>query len=219
MKSQLDLYHSYFDRIQVELNLLQNNITLVLGNINQLSSIITEINSTRLKYSKNNNEKDKLNETMNKMKNNIDNNIKSMNNFTNQMLSMNNMLNNMTSFSGMNNMNFMNMSMPPPPLGISQDMMKKTNFYGVPDIWKNMYENLSKWHLHFLNEDNNEFIFIDISEEKTVKEAIDMYLKKSNRNRTDDIKFFHDNKELNPDLKLSQSGLKSFSKIVVVSKK
>ena len=218
MESQLDLYHSYFDRIQVELNLLQNNITLVLGNINQLSSIITEINSTRLKYSKNNNEKDKLNETMNKMKNNIDNNIKSMNNFTNQMLSMNNMLNNMTSFSGMNNMNFMNMSMPP-PLGINQDMMKMTNFYGMPYILKNMDENFFKWHLYFLNEDNNEIISIDISEEKTIKEAIDMYLKKSNRNRTDDIKFFHDKKELNPDLKLSQSGLKCFSKIVVVSKK
>jgi len=218
MESQLDLYHSYFDRIQGTLDLLQNSITLVLGHINQLSSIITEINSTRLKYSKNNNEKDKLNETMNKTKNNIDNNIKSMNNFTNQMLSMNNMLNNMTSFSGMNNMNFMNMSMPP-PLGINQDMMKMTNFYGMPDIWKNMYENFFKWHLYFLNEDNNEITTIDISEEKTVKEAIDMYLKKSNRNRTDDIKFFHDNKELNPDLKLSQSGLKCFSKIVVVSKK
>ena len=218
MESQLDLYHSYFDRIQGTLDLLQNSITLVLGHINQLSSIITEINSTRLKYSKNNNEKDKLNETMNKTKNNIDNNIKSMNNFTNQMLSMNNMLNNMTSFSGMNNMNFMNMSMPP-PLGINQDMMKMTNFYGMPDILKNMYENFFKWHLYFLNEDNNEITTIDISEEKTVKEAIDMYLKKSNRNRTDDIKFFHDNKELNPDLKLSQSGLKCFSKIVVVSKK
>ena len=73
------------------------------------------------------------------------------------------------------------------------------------------------WNLLFENQTYGKTVTITISEQKTVKEAISLYLLKSGI--TDKCKFIFNNKELFPEMKICQSGLNNLSRITVISTK
>ena len=73
------------------------------------------------------------------------------------------------------------------------------------------------WILIFEDQKDKSSINIRISEQKLVKEAISMYLLKSGR--TDKCKYIFNQHELQPELKICQSGLSNFSRILVISVK
>ena len=70
-------------------------------------------------------------------------------------------------------------------------------------------------NLRFENQDDKSSINIRISEQKLVKEAISIYLIKSGR--TDKCKYIFNMHDLNPEMKICQSGLCNDSKILVIS--
>jgi len=137
------------------------------------------------------------------------NNLSNMdNNMINNMMNINNNMQNMA--MGMNNMmGIQNMNMLMPMNGIMNNM----NF-GIPGL---NLEDHDGWNLLFENQWDKKFVTIRISEKKQVKEAINMYKIKSNNNR--ECKYRFNNKELIPEMKICQSGLNNFSKILVISVK
>ena len=75
------------------------------------------------------------------------------------------------------------------------------------------------WNLLFENQTNRQIVNIRISEDKFAKEAISAYLLKVNESNVNDFKFIFNNKQLFPEMKISQTGLNNGSKILVVSQK
>ena len=129
------------------------------------------------------------------------------NNMINNMMNINNNFQNMA--LGINNMAMgmqgMNMLMP------MNGIMNNMNF-GMQNF--NIEDN-EGLNLRFENQDDKSSINIRISEQKLVKEAISMYLIKSNR--TDKCKYIFNMHDLNPEMKICQSGLCNDSKILVIS--
>ena len=130
------------------------------------------------------------------------------NNINNNMMNINNNMQKMA--MGMNNMMGMqDMNMLMPMNGIMNNM----NF-GIPGL---NLEDHDGWNLLFENQWDKKVVNIRISEKKLVKEAINMYKIKSNNNR--ECKYIINNKDLFPEMKICQSGLSNFSKILVISVK
>ena len=127
---------------------------------------------------------------MNNMMNNINNNIQNIN------MEMNNMM-------GMQNM--MNMPIP------MNEVINNMNI-GMPITLEDTYG----WNLIFEEQNRKTCCSIRISEQKTFKEAIDLYLLKSGNN--DVYRFICNNKELLPEMKICESGLTNMSKILVILK-
>ena len=128
------------------------------------------------------------------------------NSMMNNMMNINNNFQNMA--LGMNNMmgiQGMNMLMP------MNGIMNNMNF-GMQTI---NLDDPEGWILRFEDQEDKPSINIKISEQKLVKEAISMYLLKSGR--TDKCKYIFNQHELQPELKICQSGLCNGSKILVLS--
>ena len=70
------------------------------------------------------------------------------------------------------------------------------------------------WNLIFENLEDKKSVTIRISEQKLVKEAINMYFLKTGI--TDQCKFIFNTKPLNPEIKISHSGLINFARIYVI---
>ena len=129
---------------------------------------------------------------------------KANNNMMNNM--MGNMMNNFQNINmGMNNlMNIPNIQM---PMNAMMNNMNIQNNFSIDD--------LSGWKLFFEDGVNKPKIYIQINEQKLIKEAINMYMLKSGR--TDKCKFIFNGHELFPEVKICQSGLKNMSVILVIS--
>ena len=131
------------------------------------------------------------------------------NNMNNNML-INNMMNNINDNiqninMGMNNMigmQYMNMPMP------MNGMINNINI-GM----NNFSEDVNGWNLIFEDNMYRNSIPVRISEQKSIKEAIKIYLLKSGI--TDKCKFIF-NTELLPEMKICDSGLTNMSKIIVI---
>ena len=70
------------------------------------------------------------------------------------------------------------------------------------------------WILFFEDQSQNSIESIKISEQKLVKEAIALYMQKTGKNGH--YQFIFNHQELYPELKICQSGLSNFSKIMVI---
>ena len=133
------------------------------------------------------------------------------------MMNMNNM-NMMPNMLGMNgnmmmNQNMMNMGMPNMmgmPMGNMAAMGNMSGMGNLPGM-----DDAQGWNLIFENQNDLSNIIVTISEQKTIKEAISMYRVKANR--TDECKFLFNSKQLYPEMRICESGLKDKSKILVVS--
>jgi hypothetical protein len=147
---------------------------------------------------------------------NMINNPMNGNNMMN-MMNMNNM-NMMPNMFGMNgnmmmNQNMMNMGMPNMmgmPMGNMAAMGNMAGMGNLPGM-----DDSQGWNLIFENQNDLSNIIVTISEQKTIKEAISMYRLKANR--TDECKFLFNSKQLYPEMRICESGLKDKSKILVVS--
>ena len=124
---------------------------------------------------------------------------------------MNNMMNNIQNINmGMNNMmNIQNMQMQ------MNDMMNNNINNNMNIFNQNLIDEPDEWSLIFLNREKNDKVFIRISEKKLVKEAINKYLMKTGKNSK--YKYIYNTYELNPEIKICESGLKNMAKILVVS--
>ena len=85
----------------------------------------------------------------------------------------------------------------------------------TPMIGNMSFEDLNGWNLIFENQTTKTSIPIRISEQKYVKEAINMYRIKSGTK--ENHRYIFGGKELYPDMIICQSGLKNFSRILVIS--
>ena len=170
--------------------------------VDEMSSVLLTLQTDMIKVMNGINQ---LNLLITKIKQNNLNNIN--NNMINDMMNINNNMQNMA--MGMNNnmmgMQGMNMLMP------MNGMMNNMNF-GMQNL---NFENYEGWTLRFENQWDKREININISEQKLFKDAISMYKIKSNN--LGDYKFIFNAHELNPDLKICQSGLNNLSKILVLS--
>ena len=132
------------------------------------------------------------------------------NNSNNMM--MNNMMNNMQNMGmGMNNMMGMQGINMPMSMDAMQGMMNNINF-GNPNI--NIEDELG-WNLIFENRNDGQTFLIRISEQKLFKEAISLYRLKSGNTERCEFKF--NNRKLNPEMKICQTGLCNIQKIIVIS--
>jgi len=164
----------------------------------------------------------------------------------NQMMDMNMMMNNQmmdmnmnpmmmgNQMMGMNNPMMMNMNMNDPTMmnmnpmmmnnqmmdmnmmmnmNMNQMMMNQANIMNNGN--SNNDEGGEQWNLVFENQNDNQSNIIRISPQKLVKEAINKY--KIMTMRKDKMKFIFNNKELFPEMKICQTGLKDLSKILVIS--
>ena len=75
-------------------------------------------------------------------------------------------------------------------------------------------DDANAWNLIFENLEDKKSVTIRISEQKLVKEAINMYFLKTGI--TDQCKFIFNTKPLNPEIKISHSGLINFARIYVI---
>ena len=75
--------------------------------------------------------------------------------------------------------------------------------------------NKETWNLLFDVHNYGRFIIINIDPDKTCKEAIDMF--KIKIGFDDNFRFIFNNKILIPEMKINQSELKDFSKILVMT--
>ena len=73
------------------------------------------------------------------------------------------------------------------------------------------------WNLLFEEKNGESSITVTISPDKTVREAINLYKIKANKDANAQMKYIFNGKQLAYDLTLSQSGLQNNSKITVVS--
>ena len=116
----------------------------------------------------------------------------------------------------MMNQNMMNMGMPNMmgmsnmPMGNMAAMGNMAGMGNLPGI-----DDAQGWNLIFENQNDRSNIIVTISEQKTIKEAINLYRLKANR--VDECKFLFNSKQLSPELRICESGLKNQSKILVVS--
>ena len=85
----------------------------------------------------------------------------------------------------------------------------------TPMIGNMSFEDLNGWNLIFENQTTKTSISIRISEQKYVKEAINMYRIKSGTK--ENHRYIFGGKELYPNMIICQSGLKNFSRILVIS--
>ena len=85
----------------------------------------------------------------------------------------------------------------------------------TPMVGNMSFEDLNGWNLIFENQTTKTSISIRISEQKFVKEAINMYRIKSGTK--ENHRYIFGGKELYPDMIICQSGLKNFSRILVIS--
>ena len=156
-----------------------------------------------------------------------DMNMMGMNNNMNMMGMNNNMnlmgMNNNMNMMGMNNMNLMGINN-----NMNMGMNNNMNMMGIGmgniniGILNNNLDNEDRdgWELTFKYNDGKEKkeVSIRISCEKTVQEAINKF--KLEIANSEDMRFeYPPNKELNKNLKISQSGLSKNSVILVKSKK
>ena len=122
----------------------------------------------------------------------------------------------MNPFMGMGGMNpFMGMGGMNPLMGmggVGFVGIVPTQFPGGTNI---VIEDQQGWNLIFENQNDKKSYSIRISEQKTVQEAINLYLLKSGR--SPNCKFIFNNKPLYPEMIICQSGLQNLSKILVIS--
>ena len=85
----------------------------------------------------------------------------------------------------------------------------------TPMIGNMSFEDLNGWNLIFENQTTKTSIPIRISEQKYVKEAINMYRIKSGTK--ENHRYIFGGKELYPDMIICHTGLKNFSRILVIS--
>ena len=85
----------------------------------------------------------------------------------------------------------------------------------TPMVGNMSFEDLNGWNLIFENETTKTLISIRISEQKYVKEAINMYRIKSGTK--ENHRYIFGGKELYPDMIICHTGLKNYSRILVIS--
>ena len=85
----------------------------------------------------------------------------------------------------------------------------------TPMVGNMSFEDPNGWNLIFENQTTKTSISIRISEQKYVKEAINMYRIKSGTK--ENHRYIFGGKELYPNMIICQSGLKNFSRILVIS--
>ena len=165
--------------------------------IDEMSSVLLTLQTDMIKVMNGINQ---LNLIIIKIKQYNANNIN--NNMINNMMNINNNMLNMT--MGMNNnmMGMQGMNMIMPMNGMMNFGMQTINL-DDPEGWTLLFEN------------NKKITNIKISEQKLVKEAINMYKVKTGY--TKHCKFIFNSMELFPELKICQSGLMNNSKIIVIS--
>ena len=124
---------------------------------------------------------------------------------------MNNMMNNIQNINmGMNNMmNIQNMQMQ------MNDMMNNNINNNMNIFNQNLIDEPDGWYLIFDDREKNDKVFIRISEQKLVKEAINKYLMKTGKNSK--YKYIYNTYELNPEIKICESGLKNMAQISVIT--
>ena len=109
-----------------------------------------------------------------------------------------------------------NMGMPGMNMGMPGMNMGMPGMGNMADIGKVAgVDDPQGWNLVFENQNDLNSIIVTISEQKTVKEAISKYRIKANR--TDPCKFVFNSKQLYPEMRICESGLKDKSKILVIS--
>ena len=96
------------------------------------------------------------------------------------------------------------------------NMMNQMNGMNMMNTDSVNLEDNKGWNLIFENQNDRTTVNIKISENKTVKEAINLYKLKSNRTK-EKLKFVFNNKELFSEMRICQSGLNNMSKILVIS--
>ena len=158
---------------------------------------------------------------------NMDMNLMMMNNqmmdISNPMM-MNNQMMNMNNPMMMDMCNPINMN----PMMMGNQMMDINMMMNNQMMNQaNMMQNLNKdnsnnegddiWNLIFENQNDRQNHVVRISPQKLIKEAINQYRLLTMRN--DKMKFIFNSKELFPEMKICQSGLKSNSRILVISTK
>ena len=92
---------------------------------------------------------------------------------------------------------------------MQQQMMMQKQMMNIP------LDDEKDWNLIFEDSRTKEIVNIRISEQRLVKEAISLYRLKSGKN-DDNLKFIFHNRELYPEMKICQTGLSNFSKIIVI---
>ena len=117
-------------------------------------------------------------------------------------------INMMNAMGGMNNMNVNMMN----PMG-GMNMMNQMNMMNTDSV---KLEDNNGWNLIFENQNDRTTVNVKISENKTVKEAINLYKLKANRTK-EKLKFVFNNKELFTEMRICASGLNNMSKILVIS--
>ena len=124
---------------------------------------------------------------------------------------MNNMMNNIQNINmGMDSMmNIQNMQMQ------MNDMMNNNINNNMNIFNQNLVDEPDELSLIFLNREKNDKVFIRISEQKLVKEAINKYLMKTGKNSK--YKYIYNTYELNPEIKICESGLKNMAQISVIT--
>ena len=127
---------------------------------------------------------------------------------------------NMMGMGGMDNMNMMGMGgMDMNMMGMggmdNMNMMNQMNQMNMMNQDSTNLDDNKGWNLIFENQNDKQTYNIRISENKTVKEAINMYKIKSGREGK--MKFIFNNKELFAEMKICQSGLSNLSRILVIS--
>ena len=118
---------------------------------------------------------------------------------------------------GMNQMNpMMGMGMNP-MMGMNQ--MNPMMGMGMnPTMGQNVFGDTEGWNLVFEEKSGGKKTTIRINPDKTVQEAINLYKIKNGTKENFSYFFIFNGKQLNYQLKISQSGLKNFDKITVISK-
>ena len=110
----------------------------------------------------------------------------------------------------------MNMGMPGMNMGMPGMNMGMPGMGNMANIGKVAgVDDPQGWNLVFENQNDLNSIIVTISEQKTIKEAISKYRIKANR--TDPCKFVFNSKQLYPEMRICESGLKDKSKILVIS--
>ena len=126
---------------------------------------------------------------------------------------------------GMNNPMMMNNNVCMNPMMNNMAMNPMMNNMGMTGIGISQMtqsvsiEDQDGWNLLFENTNNRKIINIRISPDKLVKEVISAYLLKINETNVGDFRFIFNNKPLQGELKISQTGLTNGAKILVISQK
>ena len=126
---------------------------------------------------------------------------------------------------GMNNPMMMNNNVCMNPMMNNMAMNPMMNNMGMTGIGISQMtqsvsiEDQDGWNLLFENTNNRKIINIRISPDKLVKEVISAYLLKINETNAGDFRFIFNNKPLQGEMKISQTGLNNGAKILVISQK